>query len=105
MTAAQKPRDYAAASFYVTDIIATDEIGRNEDVTAIEEAINAGVTIITTVHGLDFDDMKRPTIRKLINRGLFDRYIILGTSSGVGSVEAILESKSLKNLIEKEVMK
>ncbi len=84
------------------DIIATDEIGRNEDVTAIEEAINAGVTIITTVHGLDFDDIrKRPTIRKLINRGLFDRYIILGTSSGVGSVEAILESKSLKNLIEK----
>ncbi len=84
------------------DIIATDEIGRNEDVIAIEEAINSGVTIITTVHGLDLDDIrKRPTIRKLINRGFFDRYIILGTSSGVGSVEAIMESNSLKNMIKK----
>lgn len=84
------------------DIIATDEIGRNEDVTAIEEAINTGVTIITTVHGSDLDDVrKRPAIKKLIKRGFFDRYIILGTSYGVGSIEAILESNSLKNMIEK----
>ncbi len=84
------------------DIIATDEIGRNEDVTAIEEAINAGVAIITTVHGSDFEDIrKRPAIRKIISRRFFDRYIILGTSSGVGSVEAILESNSLQNMIKK----
>lgn len=84
------------------DIIATDEIGRNEDATAIEEAINAGVTIITTAHGLDIDDIrKRPAIRKLINRSFFDRYIILGTGSGVGSIEAILESNTGKNMIKR----
>ncbi len=81
------------------DIIATDEIGRNEDVIAIEEAINTGVAIITTAHGSDLDDIRRrPTIKKLINKGFFDRYIILGTSSGVGSIEAILEGDNFKNI-------
>ncbi len=83
------------------DIIATDEIGRNEDAMAIEEAINAGVAIITTAHGLDFDDIrKRPTIKKIINRRFFDRYIILGMSSGVGNVEAILDCDGRKNIIK-----
>ena len=41
------------------DIIATDEIGRNEDAIAIEEAINAGVAVIATVHGLNVEDVKK----------------------------------------------
>ena len=81
------------------DIIATDEIGRNEDAIAIEEAINAGVAVIATVHGLNVEDVKkRPTIRKLINRGFFHRYIVIGFSSGVGSIEAIIDNKTNKNL-------
>ncbi|MDD4729959.1 MAG: stage III sporulation protein AA, partial [Dysgonamonadaceae bacterium] len=83
------------------DIIATDEIGRNEDVAAIEEAINTGVTIITTIHGQNLDDIKRrPAIRKLINRGFFNRYVVLGFSSGVGSIESILEGNSFKNIVK-----
>lgn len=51
------------------DLIATDEIGKNEDALAIEEVINAGVAIIATVHGSSLEEIKkRPTIRKLINR-------------------------------------
>jgi len=83
------------------DLIATDEIGRNEDALAIEEAINAGVAIITTVHGSNLDDIKkRPAIRKLIERYFFDRYIILNKNLGVGNIEAILESTTGKNMIK-----
>lgn len=81
------------------DIIATDEIGKKEDVIAIEEVINAGVAIMATVHGLDLNDVKkRPTIRKMINRGYFNRYIILGFSSGIGSIEGIIKGDSLKKI-------
>jgi len=82
------------------DVIATDEIGRNEDARAIEEAINAGVAIIATAHGSSLEDIKkRPAIRKLIDRNFFDRYIILSKNSGVGNIEAILESATGRNLI------
>jgi stage III sporulation protein AA len=83
------------------DIIATDEIGRIEDVKAIEEAVNAGVTIITTVHGTNLEEIKkRPTIHKLINSGFFKRYIILGFSSGVGSLEMVIDGESFKTIYE-----
>lgn len=74
------------------DVIATDEIGRSEDVIALTEAINAGVSIITTAHGADLDDIrKRPTMKKMINNRFFKRYLILGFSNGVGTLEKVID--------------
>ncbi|TYP51628.1 stage III sporulation protein AA [Thermosediminibacter litoriperuensis] len=76
------------------DIIATDEIGKPEDVEAVEEALNAGVKLLTTAHGADLEDAgRRPTIRKLIESNFFDRYLILGFSEGVGTIEKVVEGK------------
>lgn len=84
------------------DLIATDEIGRPEDVVAIEEAINAGVTIVATVHGKDIDDIKkRPNMNRIIRHGFFNRYIILGFSRGVGSIEDIIDGASFKSVLSK----
>lgn len=86
------------------EIIATDEIGRIEDVKAIEEAVNAGVSVITTVHGTDLEDIKkRPTIHKLINGGFFKRYVILGFSSGVGSLEMVIDGENFKTIYENRI--
>lgn len=83
-------------------IVATDEIGRQEDILAIEESLNAGVSIMTTVHGKDIEDiMKRPAIRRLIRYGFFERFVILGFSSGVGTVESIIDSVNMRPLIIK----
>ncbi|ADL08077.1 stage III sporulation protein AA [Thermosediminibacter oceani] len=77
------------------DIIATDEIGRTEDVEAMEEALNAGVKLLTTAHGADLEDVgRRPTLRKLIGSNFFDRYLILGFSEGVGTIEKVIEGKN-----------
>ncbi|MGB9814096.1 MAG: stage III sporulation protein AA [Thermovenabulum sp.] len=74
------------------EIIATDEIGRPEDVTAIEEAINAGVKLIATAHGKDIEDVKkRPILREIVERGIFDRYVILGFTKGAGTLEKVLD--------------
>ena len=39
------------------NIIATDEVGTREDIFAIEEALNAGIKIITTVHGKNLEEV------------------------------------------------
>lgn len=84
------------------EIIATDEIGRPEDVEALEEAINTGVKLLTTAHGTDLEDLKRrPTIRKLIENQFFDRYLVLGFSDGIGTLEKVVEGKDFIVIYER----
>lgn len=72
------------------DVIITDEIGRPEDVAAVQEALNAGVTLVTSAHGANLADIsRRPTISRMIGQGMFQRYVLLGRSRGVGTLEGI----------------
>lgn len=78
-------------------VIATDEIGKKQDAAAIEEAVNAGVSIITTVHGANIDDIRnRPTMRKILNERFFDVLIFLSNRLGVGTIEKVLDGKTFK---------
>lgn len=72
-------------------VIATDEIGREEDALALEEVLNAGVKIVTTVHGSDLDEVsRRPVMAAILHKQIFERIIILGKSKGVGTIEQII---------------
>ena len=80
-------------------VIATDEIGRREDIAAIEEVLNAGVKVLATVHGSSLKDLAgRPALEYLIQSRTIERYVILGRSRGVGTVEEIIDGKTLQPL-------
>ncbi len=75
-------------------VIITDEIGKIEDILAIHEALNAGVSIITTVHGKDIEDiMRKKHIDDMLNNREFDRYVILSRKLGAGTIDAILDKE------------
>jgi stage III sporulation protein AA len=81
-------------------IVATDEIGRPEDVGAIEEMLNCGISLITTAHGATLADLEnRPILKQLINSNIFDRYVFLGRTLGPGTVETILDGKTKQNIL------
>lgn len=81
-------------------VIATDEIGRQEDALALEEALNAGITVLTTAHGRDPEEIsQRPVLRCIMEKGIFERLVILGRSKGVGTVEDIIDISSGKSLM------
>ena len=76
------------------EVIAVDEIGREEDVTAIQEAFNAGVSILTTVHGKDLSSLKaRPSIRELLLSNVYQRFIILSKRQGIGTIDSIVDQE------------
>lgn len=76
------------------DVIAVDELGRAEDIRAVEEVLNAGVKLIATVHGSDMADLEqRPHLRELIEKQIFQRYVFLSMRKGVGTVEKICDNK------------
>lgn len=75
------------------EIIATDEIGRREDADAIIDAVNAGVKVVTTIHGSNIEDFLNKQDLNRIRNGVFERYIVLSRKNGVGTLEAVLDGK------------
>ena len=85
------------------DIIAVDELGRREDVAAVEEVLNAGVKLIATAHGRDFADIEtRPQLRALVRRKIFERYLFLSNRNGTGTIEGLCDREG-KMIAEEEM--
>ncbi|WP_017727003.1 stage III sporulation protein AA [Halalkalibacterium ligniniphilum] len=77
------------------DVLIVDEIGRKEDCFAVQEAIHAGVKVITTVHGYDLEDVgKRPALRELLDLQAFERCIELTRKATPGVIQRIRNSQS-----------
>ena len=79
-------------------IVAVDEIGKEEDCEALREMLSAGVSLLCTVHGKDEKEcLRRPKLKELLEEGLFERLIILSSRQGPCTVEAILDgTKDMK---------
>lgn len=76
------------------EVIVVDEIGGRKDIEAIEYALNAGCTIICTVHGSSLNEIKnKPVLSELINKNIFKRYIILENKEGIGDFKKIYDEK------------
>lgn len=76
-------------------VIATDEIGRREDVSAINQALQAGVSVLTTVHGTSYEELeRRPVLSELLNWKFFDRLIFLSRRRGPGTLETVIDGKT-----------
>lgn len=82
------------------EIIATDEIGRKEDADAIVDAVNAGVKVVTTIHGSSIGDFLNKQDLTKIKKGIFERYIVLSRKNGVGTLETVLDGQ-LNTLYER----
>ncbi|MBN7772534.1 stage III sporulation protein AA [Clostridium aminobutyricum] len=71
------------------DIIATDEIGKQEDIGAIETALCAGTKLLTTIHGNSFEDILNSNIAKVIKQGAFKRIIYLTNVPCTGTIKGV----------------
>ena len=77
------------------DVIITDEIGKSEDVSAIEAALCAGVKTITTIHGSSYEDVENSAIGKLIRNHVFETLIFLSATPTIGTVKRIMKLSNL----------
>lgn len=83
------------------DIIAVDEIGSKKDVEAINEALRAGIKLIATIHGSNLEEvMRKSSMKELFEEKVFERFIILDRSKGVGSIKEIIDGYSFKPIYE-----
>lgn len=76
------------------NIIITDEIGTHGDKDAILKVLNSGVKIIASAHGYNITELKmREELLALIKSGAFERYIVLSSRNGPGTLEEVVNSQ------------
>ncbi|WP_162297845.1 stage III sporulation protein AA [Halalkalibacillus sediminis] len=74
------------------ELLAVDEIGHEEDVKSLREAIHAGVGIVCTVHGQALDEVKnRPILSSLFEEKVFDSYVLLIPRQRSGDIQMIYD--------------
>lgn len=74
------------------DVLIVDEIGHPNDGQAILEAVNAGITLITTAHGNSIEDLiNRPSLKNILELKVFKRFIFLQRKDQVGQIYSILD--------------
>jgi len=85
-------------------VIVTDEIGKPEDVSAIEDALNAGIKIVTTAHSHGLEDARRrPILSSILEKKIFERILILGNSMGTGTLERVYDGDLKNNLLNRPI--
>lgn len=74
------------------EIVAVDELGKEEDFKAVESVIHCGCKLIATAHGNTMEDvMAQPLFKKLFEERVFERYILLGKGERAGVVQGIFD--------------
>lgn len=72
-------------------VIVCDEIGKDEDVAAAEDAARCGAALLSAAHADGKEDLlRRPVLRRLLASGVFDRYVCIGR---MGKICAVLDDR------------
>ena len=78
------------------DVIAVDEIGSKEDVEALFFCAYRGCSILATAHGKNKESLsKNPYMREIINKKMFQRYVILEQRNQPGYITKIMDENGV----------
>ncbi len=76
------------------DVVAVDELGKEEDFRAVESVIHCGCRLIATAHGNSVEDiLNQPFFQKLKKMEIFEKYIVLADQKQTGRIKGIYDAK------------
>ncbi|MDR3541848.1 MAG: stage III sporulation protein AA [Desulfosporosinus sp.] len=76
-------------------VMAMDELGHVDDVTALMDALRTGVRILSTAHASSLEEARnRPILAQMFAQGVFERLVVLSRKRGPGTVEGVYDLKT-----------
>ena len=73
------------------EVICSDEIGKEDDARAVYESLCAGISVITTIHGNSYQEIRQSKISELIQDQIFERIFFLSNIPTIGTVKQITD--------------
>jgi stage III sporulation protein AA len=84
------------------EVLVVDEIGSEQDVAALMEALYAGVTVICSVHGHSLQEIKnRPSLQPLFREKAFQRFITFSNKPKPGTILSVLNENGQPQKLDK----
>ena len=78
------------------NVIVLDEIATTQDMNALNFAIASGLKLIATTHSLDYHSLlSKPLFQAILDREVFDRFVVLSRSNGVGTIDTIFNNAGI----------
>lgn len=76
-------------------VVAVDELGGPEDVTALNDAVRCGVKILATAHAATLEEVQRRAfLKELFQPPVFERVVILSREKGPGTLAGVYDAIS-----------
>lgn len=76
-------------------VMAMDELGHTDDVTALMDALRTGVRVLSTAHASSLEEARlRPTLAHLLEQGVFERLVVLSRKNGPGTIDGVYDLKT-----------
>lgn len=73
-------------------VVAVDELGSPEDISALKEAVRCGVRLLATAHAGSFEELeRRECLKELLQNKTFERVVILSRANGPGTIEGVYD--------------
>jgi len=83
-------------------VIAVDELGRSDELDAVEDILHAGVKLLCTAHGNSPEALaRRPALGELLAKRFFTRFIVLNAQPHAGHIAGVYDENG--NRLDKEV--
>lgn len=80
------------------DIIVCDEISTISDMSTIINAVNCGVSFVSTLHADDLESMlKRNSVKELLKTHAFGKLVFLSSRKNVGKINRIVDFCEIKS--------
>lgn len=85
------------------EVILCDELGGERETAAVEEAVNAGVSLIVSVHAASAGELlRRRQIRRLMETGAFGCVVLLDCAARPGKIKGIYKVGELLGQINRD---
>jgi len=76
------------------DVIVTDELDLENDLSIILEAINCGVNVVATIHAKDIEQLKKKfKFDYVLEHRFFSRFVVLTSDEGPGTLTKIYDER------------
>ena len=84
------------------EVVICDELGSDKEISALEEGLNAGVSIIASIHAGNISEfVKRKSAQKLMATGAFKKVVIMKNRNLPGCIEKVYEEEEINAEIDR----
>lgn len=78
------------------EVMVFDEIGSSEEMAAVEQSLNSGVRVVTSIHAASVEELiRRPQLLRMLRCGAFSKIVQLSGRGDASHIETVADTEGI----------